>query len=534
MGKRAPKRPSQSRFNLAPQVSMQRSTFDLSFPYKTTFDGGKLIPLPPIEVLPGDSFRVRMNALVRLATPLYPTMDNLHLSSFWFFTPNRLVWENWQKFCGEQTDPGDSTDYVIPQVEITAPPFSIGSWWDHVGLPTGATNFSFSALPGRGYNLIWNEWFRDENLQSSLTVATGDGPDSAGSVLVQNRGKRKNYITSSLPWPQKGPGIDIPLGLQAPIQGIGKTTSSTWTQADTDAIETGGATVSYPNHIAGNNPGIIFRGDSAVTTEGPSIYADLSQATGATINDWREAFQMQKLAERDARGGTRYTEILKSHFQVTSPDSRLQRPELLGTGQTPIQMNTVPQTSGTPTETGYTDTPQGNLAAYGQGIINQHGFTKSFVEHGYILGMISVRADLTFQQKIDRHWSRQTKYDMYWPALQALGEQPVLNKEVWADGGANDENIWGYQERWAEYRSSMGHITGAFRSTAPAPLDAWHYALDYDTRPALNAAFIEDEPPIERTVAVQDEPEFLMDAWVDIKAARPMPVYSVPGYIDHF
>jgi len=513
---------------------MNRSTFDLSFPYKTTFDGGKLIPLPPMEVLPGDSFRLRMTALVRLATPLFPTMDNLHLSSFWFFVPNRLTWENWQKFMGEQDNPADSTDYLVPQVTAPTVPPSAESVYDYMGLPL-KSQIAVNSLPMRAYNLCFNEWFRDENLQDSVPVPKDDGPDALGDFVIQNRGKRKNYITSSLPWPQKGPGVEIPIGVSAPIQGIGKLTTATWTQADTDAIETGGATVSYPNHIAGNNPGIIFRGDSAVTGDGPSIYADLTEATGATINDWREAFQMQKLQERDARGGTRYTEILKSHFQVTSPDSRLQRPELLAVGTSPIQMNTVPQTSGSPGDTNYTPTPQGNLSAYGQGIINRHGFTKSFVEHGYIIGIVSVRADLNFQNKIDRHWSRQTKYDFYWPALQALGEQPVLNKEVYYALASSDEEVWGYQERWSEYRSSMGHITGAFRSDAAASLDAWHYALDFGaSKPSLNDTFIKDQPPIARTIAVQDEPEFLMDSWIDIKAARPMPVYSVPGYIDHF
>jgi len=530
MAKRVPKRPSQSRYSVAPQVNIQRSTFDLSHPVKTAFNSGDLVPLPPIEILPGDSLRVRMTALVRLATPLFPTMDNLHLSSFWFFVPNRLTWQNWQKFMGEQDNPADSTDFIVPQL-TSSTDHPIGGMGDYFGVPTGITNLSVGALPFRAYNKIYNDWFRDENLQDSVILETDDGPD--GSVVtkyaIKKRGKRKNYLTSSLPWPQKGPGVEIPIGTTAPIMGIGKTASATWNQADTDAIETGDETVSYPNWIAGNDPGILFRGDSALTTAGPSIYADLSEATGATINDWREAFQMQKLQERDARGGTRYTEILKSHFQVISPDQRLQRAELLSTGQSPIQMNAVPQT------TPGTETPQGNLAAFGQGIINRHGFTKSFVEHGYVIGLINVRADLNFQQKLDRHWSRRTKYDFYWPALQALGEQPVYQKEIFADGTAQDNNIWGYQERWAEYRSSLGHITNVMRSAATEPLDAWHYALDFGvTPPALNATFIEDAPPVARSLAVTDEPEFIMDSWIDIKAARPMPVYSVPGYIDHF
>lgn len=511
---------------------MQRSTFDLSFPYKTTFDSGWLIPLPPIEVLPGDSFKLRMTALVRLATPLHPTMDNLHLTSFWFYVPNRLLWENWQKFMGEQDNPGDSTDYLIPQLNMATDQVEEGDIGDYMGLPTGVQGLNVSALPYRAYSLIYNEWFRDENLQVSEFVGQNDGPDVYSNYRLRRRGKRKNYITSSLPWPQKGPGVEIPIGSTAPIfisnltdgapvnygEGVNYTSAT-----ELRAFATGDREVQYEAAGGGKDVGDL------------NIFADLASATGATINDWREAFQMQKLQERDARGGTRYTEILKSHFQVISPDSRLQRPEILSTGRSPVQMNTVPQTSSTTDSSGPVDTPQGNLAAYGQGIINRHGFTKSFVEHGYIIGMINVRADLNFQQRIDRHWSRQTKYDFYWPALQALGEQPVLNKEVWADGTAQDEEVWGYQERWSEYRQNMGVMTNRMRSNATASLDPWHYALDFGTsRPALNNTFIEDNPPIERTVAVQDEPEFIMDSWIDIKAARPMPVYSVPGYIDHF
>jgi len=503
---------------------MNRSTFDLSFPYKTTFDGGKLIPLPPLEVLPGDSFRLRMTALVRLATPLFPTMDNLHLTSFWFFIPNRLTWQNWQRFMGQQDNPDDSTDYLVPQVTAPTTPPTAYSVYDYMGLPL-KSQIAVNSLPMRGYNLCFNTWFRDENLQDSVPVPLDDGPDSLGDFVVQNRGKRKNYITSSLPWPQKGPGVTIPIGTTAEV--IGRDNGTGGLNILSFDEDTG---VNRYHMLTGQNVAYDVAG-----SDGKKLIADLTNATGATINDWREAFQMQKLLERDARGGTRYTEILKSHFQVESPDSRLQRPELLAIGTSPIQMNTVPQTSGSPGATDYTPTPQGNLAAYGQGVINRHGFTKSFVEHGYIIGMVSVRADLNFQNKIDRHWSRQTKYDFYWPALQALGEQPVLNKEVYFAVASTDDEVWGYQERWSEYRSSMGHITGAFRSDATAPLDAWHYALDFGaTKPSLNDEFIKDQPPIARTIAVQDEPEFLMDSWIDIKAARPMPVYSVPGYIDHF
>lgn len=525
MAKRAPKRPSQRRFDLAPQVGISRSTFDLSFPLKTAFDSGLLIPTPPIEVLPGDSFRLRMSSLVRLATPIHPTMDNLHLETFWFFVPNRLVWENWQKFMGEQDNPSDSTDFQLPSRQLTGGPDGINTLQDYFGLPVVGHTGTFRAndLPFRGYNLCFNEWFKDQNLQDAAVVDKGDGASTLGNYVLRRRGKRKNYITSALPWPQKGPGVEIPIGATAPIVFQGAENDrirAANTTANQDGWEWGGTNVGT-NAFA-----------TQVSPAGGNLVADLAAATGATINDWREAFQLQKLQERDARGGTRYTEILKSHFQVTSPDSRLQRPELLATGSSPIQMNTVPQTSETAQGS---QTPQGNLAAYAQGIQTNHGFTKSFVEHGYILGMINVRADLTFQKRLDRHWSRETKYDFYWPALQALGEQAVLQREVFTDGTAQDNTVWGYQERWAEYRQIMGTITGQFRSQAATTLDPWHYALDFgNTPPALNATFIEDNPPVKRTIAVTDQPEFIMDAWLDIKAARPMPTYSVPGYIDHF
>ncbi|AXL14420.1 major capsid protein [Microviridae sp.] len=514
-----PKRPSTKRFDRAPQANIQRSSFDLSFPYKTPFDSGRLVPLPPLEILPGDSFRLRMHALARLATPLHPTLDNLYLESFFFFVPNRLVWANWQKFMGEQDNPGDSTDFTIPVMDTdTGGGYGEGGVPDYMGIPIGTNNVEHSALPLRAHNLCFNEWFRDENLQDSLDVKTDDGPDLGGTYPLQRRGKRKDYITSCLPWPQKGPGVDLPLGDSAPIYAENQSLTDflvvEYGKGGTEQhMDTSLSQLTMASGTSGANP----------------LRANLEEATAATINDLRQAFQIQKLQERDARGGTRYTEILRAHFQVTSPDARLQRPEYLGGGHTNILMQSVPQTSSTDATT-----PQGNLSAYGTGAIQGHGFTKSFVEHGYIIGFVSVRADLNYQNRLDRHWSRKTKYDFYWPALQALGEQPVYNREVWMDGTTADDDVWGYQERWAEYRTQLGVITSSFRSNAAATLDPWHYALDFQTRPALDDAFVVDTPPVKRTIAVQTEPEFLFDAWFDIKAARPMPIYSVPGYIDHF
>ena len=462
-----------------------------------------------------------MYALTRLATPLHPTMDNLRLSSFFFFTPHRLVWDNWPKFMGEQDNPGDSTDYQVPTFNLASGTMSEQSIYDYMGLPTKITGGSISTLPFRGLNLIWNEWFRDQNLQDSLEVRKGDGGDLYADYALQRRGKRKDYISSSLPFPQKGPASEIPLGTTAPIIALsGDPSQGTALRVD-EQLNTGFAW--------DFRPGVSKVEFDTISSGSANIFADLANATGATINDWREAFQIQKLKERDARGGTRLQELIQAHFKVFAGDARLNRPEYLGGGVTPVTMRSVPQTSSTDATT-----PQGNLSAYGEGHVANHGFTKSFVEHGYIQGFVSVQADLNYQNRIDRHWQRSTKYDFYWPALQALGEQPVYNREVWVDGTAADNDIWGYQERWAELRSQMGFITGRFRTNAVATLDPWHYALDFQTRPALDSVFVEDVPPVKRTIAVQTEPEFLFDAWFDIKAARPLPVYSVPGYIDHF
>ena len=519
MSRRVSKRPATQRFDRAPQANIPRSTFDLSYPYKNTIDSGLLIPLPPLEVVPGDSFRLRMYALARLATPLHPTMDNARLSSFFFFVPNRLVWDNWQKFMGEQDKPGDSTDFLIP-TKGTATGYPVGSLQDCMGIPTDVP-VRASSLPQRASNLCWNEWFRDENLQDPVAVPTDDGPDDAVNYGVYRRGKRKDYLSSCLPWPQKGPASEIPLGTTAPIIALsGGPSQGTALRVD-EQLNDGFAW----DFRAGASK-IEF---DTISSGSANIFADLANATGATINDWREAFQIQKLKERDARGGTRYRELVEAHFRVFTGDARVNRPEYLGGGVTAVGMRSVPQTSSTDATT-----PQGNLSAYAEAHVANHGFTKSFVEHGYIIGFVSVNADLNYQNRLDRMWSRSTKYDFYWPALQALGEQPVYNKEIWVDGSAADDQVWGYQERWSEMRSRLGVIAGKFRSNATGTLDPWHYALDFQTRPALDSVFVEDTPPIKRTIAVQSEPEFLLDAWFDIKAARPMPVYSVPGYIDHF
>lgn len=539
-------------FSNAPQVYQKRSRFDRSFVRKMTFDEGKLVPFFVDEVLPGDTISLTVRDFCRLATPVAPFMDNLYLDKFFFFVPNRLVWEHWQNFCFEQEDPDDSTDYVVPTCQLaggTAGENGIGTLWDYFALPTGLTKaLNVNALPFRMYYLIWNEWFRDENLQKSVKIdksdtnavfkadRISDQPSwifSSGQVYVNGfalapRGKRFDYFTSALPFQQKGPGVELSLSGNAFVydaQGV-----SIDGVSNPKDVSVAGRLMS--RELDGNWPHEVYEYDTtnqALFAANRFAYADLSSVTGVTINSLRTAFQMQKFYERLARGGSRYTEVLTSFFGVVSPDSRLQRPEYLGGSSKMININPVAQTSSTGDVS-----PQGNLAAYGVSASKYHAFTKSFVEHGYIIGLLEVRADLTYQQGINRLWLRSTVYDWYWPTFSHLSEQAILNAEIYAQGTEEDKRVFGYQERYAEYRYHPSEICGHFRSTYTKPLDVWHLSQKFDSLPTLSDQFIQDKPPVERVVATKNYPHFLIDIGFKYYTTRAMPMYGIPGLVDHF
>lgn len=520
--------------NISPQA-IPRSSFKRDFTRRQTFDQDYIVPVFVDEILPGDDINLKMTSFCRMSTPIKPLMDNLYLDSFFFFIPNRLVWDNWEKFQGQQTNPGDSVAYNIPTLNHAVAPisttgFTVGSVYDYLGLPIGVTDLrGISSLFNRAYALCWNEWFRDENLQNSLTISTGDGPDDPATYSLYKRNKRKDYITSCLPWPQKGTAVSASLAGAAPITGLYKL-NQTYVNSPTTVYATGGTAGVTANYLAafdGGSGTSTWFGQEDPTNPGfPGIYADLSGATGITINALRQAALYQQILELDARGGTRYVESIYSRFGVVSPDFRLQRPELIGQGSTRINIYSVPQT--TPTSGG--STPQGNLAAFGTAVVSGgHGCRYSATEHGMILGFVNVRADLTYQQGVPKMFTRSTRLDFYEPLLNGLGEQSVLLGELYAQGGLTDLTVFGYQERFAEYRFKNSEICGLFRSTAPSSIDIWHLSQEFGSAPALNTAFITEAVPMARVLAVPSEPSFLMDTAFSYTHVRPMPIRSNPG-----
>jgi hypothetical protein len=540
-------RVNQSHFAMIPQANIRRSVFDRSHVYKTTFNEGALIPYFVDEVIPGDTFTLNPVEFCRLATPVVPFMDNIYIESFFFFVPSRLVYDKWANLCGEQENPEDSTDYLVPTVSLTGD--MTNKLPDYMGIACSNgtfKNISVNCLPFRSYWLIWNEWFRDENLQKSVKVSKGESntvlepmgqstanPNYGLPSGVKNwydpapRGKRYDYFTGALPWPQKGPAVDLPLGQFAPVVSDGDFIFNN--NAVSGSVATGGVYLSPTDrtHLAFNPTLGSVSGLPQSYKSGLKV--DLSSATSITINSLRQAFMLQRYYEIDARGGTRYTEKLQAHFGVTNPDARLQRPEFLGSHSSMMNINPVTQTSSTDSTT-----PQGNLAAYGLNAQRYHAFTKSFSEFGYVIGLINVRADLTYQQGVNKMWLRSDVLDFYWPSFAHLGEQAIQNIEIYCQGNDDDKKIFGYQERYAEYRYKPSLITGQFRSTYKEPLDIWHLSQKFATLPTLSDEFIQDHPPISRVVAVPSYPHFLLDVKFNLKCIRPMPMYGIPGMMGHF
>lgn len=546
-------RNTESHFANNPTIDISRSKFDRSFTHKTTFNTGDLIPIYcDTTIMPGDTVKMRMSEVVRMATPIAPVLDNANMDTYFFFVPYRLIWDHFKSFMGEnETAPWiQSVAYEIPQIKAPATVgWHKGSLADYFGYPTEVPDYEASALPFRAYSLIYNEWFRDENLKNPLYISKGDttivGTDktdlgaSYDPVVDTQKGaapikaaKYFDYFTACLPGAQKGPAINVPLGTEAPIMlkpSVEGTLTSGMDGKPIRAIAGSGATLSLKvNEVGGATLGSGNQG---------AMLADLSNAVGATINQLRQAFQIQKFYERQALGGTRYIEMVKSHFEVTNPDFRMQRPEYLGGERIPINMNQVIQSSETDT------TPMGTTGAFSvTSNVNEDLFTHSFTEHGILIGLAVVRTVHTYQQGLNRMYSKKKFTDFYFPEFANLGNQAVLNKEIYcqapsvvdSDGNVINEQAFGYQEAWATERYFPDIVTGEFRSNYATSLDVWHYADDYNALPSLGSDWIDEtDQNVARTLAVQSQDQFIGDFYFGCVYTRPMPLWSVPGLIDH-
>lgn len=549
----------ESHFSQLPKADIQRSRFDRSSSVKTTFNVGDIVPFYVDEVLPGDTFDIRTSKVVRMQSLVTPVMDNIYLDTYFFFVPNRLTWEHWQQFNGENTESAwlPSVEYQVPQLTAPSGGWSIGTIADYMGIPTGVSGLSVNALPFRAYALIMDQWFRDENLTDPLNISVSDVTQtgSNGSNYISDvalggmpfkAAKYHDYFTSCLPAPQKGPDVLLPLGGDAPLKTL-PVGEYTIPKQPLPGLAFGNQQNGIPviemaslsmNLQASPTPGSPVTFDfTNIAKPGygmvpMNLVADLTQATAATINQLRLAFQIQKLYEKDARGGTRYIEILKSHFGVTSPDSRLQRVEYLGGNRIPININQVLQTSQTSDQS-----PQGNPVGQSLTTDTHRDFVKSFVEHGFVIGVMVARYDHTYQQGLERFWSRKDRFDYYWPVFAHIGEQAVKNREIYAQGTEADDEVFGYQEAWADYRYKPSRVSGEMRSSAPQSLDVWHLADDYESQPYLSDDWIrENKSTVDRVLAVSsnNSAQLFCDIYINNRTTRPMPVYSIPGLIDHF